>query len=185
MARLSCRRVGLVLASSTVFMLPTAVGAEGHSESGPCRGASAPLQSVLAHVVGRQARQSIKVVAHLESDVEGVVSGELKVGQGTQELVVTEWCRLWAGGSGAGAGGEDEAGVVHVLGAAMDTSGNEKLVRVDVNPEEGGRVRVRTRLLAHDGSRTEPADEHGGWVSLTGEGWLNATRVRIRPISES
>lgn len=146
---------------------------EGHG-SGPCGGASAPSQSVLAHVVGKQARATTKVIAHFESDSNGDVAGELIVGRGASHLEVTSWCRMWIGGRLP-----EHVGVVHILGTSTSADGGKKLVQVDLLPSEGGRVRVRARNLSQHESISSDEEEHGGWVSLTGEGWLPVTRYRI------
>ena len=158
------------------------------AELGPCRGASSPLHTVLVHVVGRQAQREtgIKVVGDLASDELGRVSGELVVGRGRQRLEVLSWCRLWSGGRENG----ETAGVLHVLGVAADGSGGDQLVRLDLKSPEGDsngpwKVRVRVRPVQDDehahSSLATSTDEHddGGWESLTGEGWLAATRVRV------
>lgn len=173
-----------LIAGALVFAGSPGVSA---AESGPCRGASAPLHTVQVHVVGRQAQREtgIKVVADLASDELGRVSGELVAGRGRQRLEVLSWCRLWSGGRGSG---ETES-VLHVLGLAADASGDDRLVRLDLKPPEAEfdgswKVRVRVRPVddehAHSSLATA-SDEHddGGWQSLTGEGWLAATRVRV------
>lgn len=145
----------------------------GH-ESGPCGGASAPSQSVLAHVVGKQARATTKVIAHFESDAHGEVVGELIVGRGPAHLEVTTWCRIWVGGKLP-----EHVGVVHILGTSTTVNGANKLVQVDLLPSEGGRVRVRERKLSQHESIGADEEEHGGWVSVTGEGWLPVTRYKV------
>lgn len=145
----------------------------GH-ESGPCGGASAPSRTVLAHVVGKQARATTKVIAHFESDSNGDVVGELIMGRGPFRLEVATWCRMWVGEKLS-----EHAGVVHVLGTATTVDGAKKLIQVDLLPSEGGRVRVRERKLSQHGPIGLDEEEHGGWVSLTGEGWLPVTHYRV------
>lgn len=148
------------------------------TRGGPCEGASAPSHAIAAHVVGREAQRTIKVIAHFESDQNGQVMGELIVGQGAKRIEVTNWCRMWVGGKNT-----EDSGVVHVLGTSVDALGRETYVQVDMRSSEGGRVRVRTRAMSqHDDDHHAVAaeEEHGGWKSLTGEGWLSATQIRIR-----
>lgn len=145
----------------------------GH-ESGPCGGASASSHTVLAHVVGKQARATTKVIAHFESDSNGNVVGELIVGRGPSHLDVTKWCRIWIGGKLP-----EHVGVVHILGTATTENGAKKLVQVDLLPSEGGRVRVRERKLSQHEPTSSDDEEHAGWVSLTGEGWLPVTRYSV------
>lgn len=149
------------------------------TRGGPCGGATAPSHVIAAHVVGREAQRTIKVIAHFESDQNGQVMGELIVGQGTKRIEVTNWCRMWVGGKNA-----EDNGVVHVLGTSVDAHGGETYVQVDVRTSEGGRVRVRTRAKSqHDDDHqvaSAEEEEHGGWKSLTGEGWLYVSRVRVR-----
>lgn len=146
------------------------------SRGGPCGGASAPSQVLQAHVVGQKAKGTLKVVAHFESDSYGDVQGELILGQREQRIEVTNWCRIWIGGKNA-----EDSGVIHVLGTSVDTIGREIYVQVDVRSSEGGRIRVRTRVLSQHTADIAAADEeeHGGWKSLTGEGWLTTTRLRV------
>lgn len=154
-----------------------AIDAMSSSSGGLCGGASAPSHQVHAHVVGANARNATKVIAHFESDTNGVVRGALIVGQGNLRLEVTSWCRMWSGGKGG-----HDAGVFHILGTTFDREGHEMFVQVDVRRSEGGRLRVRTRATSqHDDHSSVVIDEdHGGWQTLTGEGWLSASRLRIR-----
>lgn len=156
----------------------TSVTAESDERGGPCGGASAPSQKVQVHVVGKQARQNVKVIGNFESDVDGDVIGGLIVGQGGLQLEVTNWCRIWT--SETTASGLDS--VTHMVGTKTDVDGREIFVRVDVRTDEGGKVRVRTRATSgHDShvEATEADEEHGGWKSVTGEGWISVTRLRV------
>lgn len=152
------------------------------TRGGPCEGASAPSHAIAAHVVGREAQRSVKVIAHFESDSNRQVMGELIVGQGSKRIEVTNWCRMWVGGKNA-----EESDVVHVLGTSVDSLGREMYVQVDMRSSEGGRIRVRTRAISqHDDNHQMTSvveDEHGGWKSLTGEGWLSLSRFRVRQVS--
>ncbi len=178
---------GLACAVAGVVMVATTGVASAEHISGPCGGASAPSHQVLAHVVGRQAQKTTKVVALVESDNDGRVSGELVVGRGPSQVLVNEWCRIWSGGSSSA----EDSGVVHVLGTVTRPDGREAYVQLDIRPNEGGRIRVRTRPVTGHGGHSSSAGEsvseieegHGGWVSLTGEGWIPVTRVRIRPVA--
>lgn len=154
--------VALVVASPTGF-----ASAEG--EGGPCNGKTTPSQRIEAHLVGKASRIVPKVIMHVESNADGVITGELVFERGLDRVSVVNWCRLWSGGEGGTAGHE---GVVHVLGTETRRDGTQRLIRVDVKNSEGGEVRVRTRSLSHE-------TEHG-WTSLTGEGWLSLVRLRIR-----
>ena len=164
---------GLVIASISTSQ------AMSISRGGPCGGASAPSHAITAHVVGREAQRTLKVIAHFDSDQNGKVIGELIVGQGVKRIEVTNWCRIWVGGKNA-----EDSGVIHVLGTSFDTIGRETYVQVDVRSSEGGRMRVRTRAMSQhdDEHQVAPSaeEEHGGWKSLTGEGWLTTTRLRVR-----
>lgn len=159
--------------------------------AGPCRGESLGGRRVDALVVGARSHESTKMIFGVTSSPEGSVGGHLILHRGPARLTVTSWCRLWVGGEGRGQ--ESHGDVVHVLGEVTLADGSRNYVRVDVSPE--GRVRVRVRAFAgddhgggHDGGHVSVAvsgddghDDtvHGGWRSLTGEGWLSATRARI------
>lgn len=163
--------VALIVASPTGF-----ASAEG--EGGPCNGKTTSSQRIEAHLVGKASRTSPKVIVHVESNADGVITGELVFERGRDRVLVGRWCRLWSGGEGGAAGHE---GVVHVLGTETRRDGTQHLIRVDVTNSEGGEVRVRTRSLSHGGHSESVETEHG-WTSLTGEGWLPLSRLRIRSV---
>ena len=163
------------LAISTSSMV---VQAQSNERGGPCEGASAPSQKVQVHVVGKQARQSIKVIGDFESGSQGAVTGELIVGQGKNQLVVTNWCRVWTSKETS----SGHSSVTHLLGISTSVDGREMYAQVDLRSEEGGKVRVRTReIKSHDSHEVEALaeDQHEGWKSITGEGWLAVTKLRI------
>lgn len=175
-------RTGIALCAFSLVMMitsSTSVNAESDQRGGPCGGASAPSQKVQVHVVGKQARQTVKVIGHFESDVDGDVIGGLIVGQGALQLEVTNWCRIWT--SEKTSSGLDS--VTHIVGTKTDADGREVFVRVDVRTDEGGKVRVRTRATSGHDSHVEASEadeEHGGWKSVTGEGWVSVTRLRLK-----
>lgn len=154
------------------------VHAQSDERGGPCEGASAPSHKVQVHVVGKQAQQSIKVIGEFESDIRGAVTGELIVGRGKNQLIVTHWCRVWTSKETS----SGHSSVTHLLGVTTSADSREMYARVDLRSEEGGKVRVRVRDKAgHDSHDVEvlEEDQHGGWESVTGEGWLSVTRLRI------
>lgn len=165
----------IALSSGSLLVGSAASGAESGESSGPCGGASAPSLQVLAHVVGKSAKSTTKVIAHFESDIVGRVTGELAVGRGVARVEATSWCRLWSGGKT-----EEESGVIHVLGTTTSADGVDMFLQVDIRSTDGGRIRVRTRRISgHSEEHSATDDSHGGWVSLTGEGWLRLTRLRV------
>lgn len=185
----------VTVVSFALAVLVNASAADARSNStgafgglGPCGGASAPSQGIQVHVVGRQARASTKVIGHFESDSTGGVTGELIVGSGADRVEVRRFCRIWIGGQR-----DPDGVVVHVLGLIGDPHLGETYVRLDLRGADGV-VRVRSRPVGHGSASPERSmadeeldhgddhgDDHGGgWSSLTGEGWLNATRVRHR-----
>lgn len=195
------RVVTVVSFALTVLVNASAADARSNSTEavgghGPCGGASAPSQGIQVHVVGRQARASTKVIGHFESDSTGGVTGELIVGSGADRIEVRRFCRIWIGGQR-----DPDGDVVHVLGLIDDPDRGETYVRLDLRGADGV-VRVRSRPVGHgpvssersmageeldhgDDHGDEHGDDHGdehggGWSSLTGEGWLNATRIRHR-----
>ena len=170
--------VSLCALSIAMMMATPTVHAESDESGGPCEGASAPSQKVQVHVVGKQSRQTMKVIGNFESDVDGKLIGGLIVGQGALKLEVTNWCRIWIGEKMS----SEPSSVTHILGIATQSDGQEIYVRVDMRADEGGKVRVRTRATAgHDShvGETEVDNEHGGWKSVTGEGWLSVSRLRL------
>lgn len=165
-------------ALALVLMIPTHVHAQEDEQGGPCGGASAPSQKVHVHVVGQKSRQSMKLIGHFESDYAGDVVGELIVGRGKDHLVVTNWCRVWTSHETT----SGHSSVLHVLGTVSSLDGRAMYVRVDLRSEEGGKVRVRVREKSgHDvhTAKDSATDEHGSWTSITGEGWLSTTRLRL------
>lgn len=163
--------VALIVASPTGF-----ASAEG--AGGPCNGNTTPLQRIEAHLIGKASRTAPKVIVHVESNADGVITGELVFERGRDRVLVERWCRLWSGGN---EGESSHEGVVHLLGTDTQRDGTQRLVRVDVKSSEGGKVRVRTRSLSHGGHSESVESEHG-WTSLTGEGWLPLSRLRIRSV---
>lgn len=171
----------LVVAAAIVGTSSEGVGAKG----GPCSGESLGGRRVDALLVGKPSTRSTKLVVHLSTTPDGTVSGSLVLGRGAERLEVTTWCRLWQGGEGE----SSHSDVTHAIGEAMFPDGVSRYVRVDVTDSEGGRARVRTRNMSGGGhesdhSATSDASEHddsahGGWTSITGEGWLALTRARI------
>ena len=126
-----------------------------------------------------------KVVATVRTTRDGTVGGMLKIDRGGSRILVSEWCRLWTGAETGGT-----VSMVHALGMWVDPAGRQMLVRLDVQNEEGGRLRVRTRPAVHgesmhadsSGVHDDSHDGgHGGWTSLTGNGWMAA---RIMQSSE-
>lgn len=177
-----------------------AAGTGAHAApAGPCRGESLGGRRVDALVVGARSHEFTKMIFGVTTSPEGSVGGQLILHRGPARLTVTSWCRLWVGGEGRVE--ESHADVVHILGEATFADGSTQYVRVDVSPE--GRVRVRARAVTggdhgddhgddhsggHDSGHVSLATTgddghddsvHGGWHSLTGEGWLSATRARI------
>lgn len=148
-----------------------------HAEhvGGPCNGQSLPLRRIEAHIVGRESRLAPKVVVHVESDESGAVVGKLILERGTERVSVVDWCRVWAGGE---EGESSHSGVLHLLGTAVARNGSQRLIRVDVMPNEGGKIRVRSRSVVADTHVDSGQDGHG-WISLTGEGWLALSRLRL------
>lgn len=171
----------VLVAAAIVATSTEGVGAKG----GPCAGESLGGRRVDALLVGKPSTRSTKLVVHLFTTSDGAVSGSLVLGRGAERLEVTTWCRLWEGGEGEGS----HSDVTHAIGEAMFPDGVRRYVRVDVTGSEGGRARVRTRNMSGGGhesghSSTIDASEdddsaHGGWTSMTGEGWLTLTRARI------
>ena len=171
----------VLVAAAIVATSTEGVGAAG----GPCMGESLGGRRVDALLVGKPSTRSTKLVVHLATTSGGDVSGTLVLGRGEHPLEVTSWCRLWEGGEGESSHGD----VTHAIGEAVFPDGVRRYVRVDVTASEGGRARVRTKSISgggHEsghssaGETTEHGDSgHGGWTSLTGEGWLSLTRARI------
>lgn len=167
--------------------------------AGPCRGESLGGRRVDALVVGSRSHEFTKMIFGVTSSPEGSVNGQLILHRGPARETVTSWCRLWVGGEGRGEVSHGD--VVHILGEATFSDGSRQYVRVDVSPE--GRVRVRARAVTGDDLGDDHGDDHsgghdsghvsvaatgddghddavhGGWRSLTGEGWISATRARI------
>lgn len=146
-------------------------------DGGPCNGESSPSRRVEAHLVGRESHSALKVVFRAGADASGTVSGKLIVERGSERLTVVEWCRLWVGGDHGGAGHE---GAVHVLGIEKLQLGPPRMIRVDVMTDEGGRLRVRARKAAEEKNVGASVESGHGWIPLTGEGWLQLTRLRIQ-----
>lgn len=161
--------VALVAVGPTGFTRAESIG-------GPCNGESSPSRRIEAHVVGRDSRNGMKIVLHVESDQSGSVAGKLIFERGGLRFSIADWCRLWVGGERSGASHE---GVVHVLGTQKLSDGASRLIRIDVMSGEGGRVRVRSRSGGTHESLAASESEHG-WTSLTGEGWLQLTRLRMQ-----
>lgn len=169
-------RLSIVGLATFVVAGPTALAsAEGHG--GPCNGESSPRLGLAAHHVGAGARNAPRVIVHASSNERGDVVGKLVFERGDERMSMSDWCRMW----GEGESGEREEGVVHLLGLRRSRDGSEWFVRVDVKQSEGGRIRVMTRPVDSGGHASANEPSHG-WQSMTGEGWLDANRVRIGAI---
>lgn len=181
--------LAVFVATAAVATSTANVGAAG--EGGPCRGRTVASRRVDALLVGGRSGNSTKLIVHLSTTSEGMVGGTLVLGRGSSRLEVTTWCRLWEGSEGDG----DHGDMAHAIGEAVFPDGVKRYVRVDVASDSGGRARIRTKAMSgggHDGGHStdghqasEHDDEgHGGWQSLTGEGWLSLTKARIGSTQE-
>lgn len=169
--------------ATTVFGSAGQLVAAEHG--GPCRGESQPNRRIEAHLVGAGSRTKPKIVLHIGSAANGAIEGKLVLGRGSERISLENWCRIWGAGGesdhdhdSAGDDGTVHEGMVHVLGTETRPDGTQRYIRVDIGAEEGGRIRVMTRSIGHDTKMGGGSDGHG-WQSLTGEGWLRLSRMRI------
>ena len=173
------------IAKASAFLLvilfsPVNANALSGERGGPCGGASAPPLQVHVHVVGKQSQASMKLIGHFELDEDGLIIGELVVGQGKRQIRVTSWCRIWISNSVS-----KHSSATHVLGVSTMPDGREMLIRVDLRDEDGGKVRVRVRSISGSNSHSTQVDEDSdeGWKSVTGEGWLSTTRLQVNSLT--
>ena len=189
-AALAVAGVLALAASFRVGVAPT-VAAEGPLP-GMCNGRTDPDIAVVA--IANGAATHPKYVLSIATDSSGSPTGTLIVGQGSQRLEVTQWCRAWLHVPGTSGGGScedadvrDDATTAHAVGVGMLRSGQVVTVRTDVRrTDEGIFFRVRYRLPEQHHDAETAMVEHdddceGGWLRIPVEGWSPLRHLHVGP----
>lgn len=158
---------GVVALAAHLAVSATTVAAQG--DGSPCRGKSLSLHRLQAQRVGVSTRGSSKVILNVETNEQGIPIGTLVFNRGPERFEITEWCRLWMSDEEI-----ESTTSAHVMGYWTSPHGVRHLMRVDIRVSDTPEFRFRSRPLEHQSA----GDEHSGWTSLSGEGWLTLTRAR-------
>jgi hypothetical protein len=189
-SRASLAVVGVLALAASLLIGPAPAAAEGPLP-GMCSGRTDSDLVVVAIANGGATHP--KYVLSVVTDPVGSPTGTLVLGQGSERLEVTQWCRVWLHVPGTSGGGScedaevrDDATTAHAVGVGALRSGQIVTVRTDVRrTDEGIFFRVRYRLPEEHHAETAMTEHDdgcdGGWQRIPVEGWSPLRQLHVGP----